>query len=100
MDLRKIFCSLALLTAVVSQPALAGAPAAKPAPATQTLQLATVPMKAHTAEDLSASVTETTRQENVGFRIEELLEPKACPSGGNATFTWKLIDGCQDGWGI
>jgi hypothetical protein len=102
MDLCNGFCSLVLLTTVATQPALAaGAPAAKPEPAVQTVQLADIPMKGMPDDDPSASATQTTRRDNVGFRLEELLEPKAsCPQGGNATFTWTITDGCLDGVGL
>jgi hypothetical protein len=102
MDLRTGFCSLVLLTAVSAQPVLAAeAQVAKPAPVAQTLQLADVPMKGMFAEDSSASVTQTTRRDDVGFDIDELLSPKAtCPPAGNATFTWTIIDGCGDGQGL
>ena len=102
MNLRNGFCSLVLLTAVATPPVLAAeAQAAKPAPATQTLQLADVPMKGLFAEDSSASVTQTIRRDNVGFDLDELLSPKAtCPPAGNATFTWTVIDGCGDGLGL
>jgi hypothetical protein len=97
----KTFCSLALLTMVAIQPALAaGAPATKPRPADQTIQLTDIPMHSLTVDDPSAVTVETTSRDNVGFRPEELLEAKACPQGGNATFTWKLTDRCSDGVGI
>jgi hypothetical protein len=102
MKLRKGIFPLVLLTAVATQPVLAaGAPAAKPGSTVETLQLANVPMRGLTAEDSSASATQTTRRDDVGFDLDELLAPKAtCPPAGNATFTWTIIDGCQDGLGL
>jgi hypothetical protein len=101
MDFRNGLCSLVVLTAVATQPALAaGAPSAQPKPAMQTLQLADIPMKESIAEDPSEISVQTTRRDDVGFQLEELLEPKACTPGGNATFTWTITDGCIDGLGI
>lgn len=101
MVFRKTFCSLVLLTAFAIQPALAaGAPAAKPAPAAQTVQLADVPMRGVAADDPAAITIQTTSRDNVGFNPAELLEAKACPQGGNATFTWTITDGCGDGFGL
>jgi hypothetical protein len=100
MDLRNGFGLLVLLTAIATQPALAAGPVEKAASAVQTIQLADVPMRGMTADDPSASTIPTTRQDNVGFKLEELLQPKACPQGGNATFTWTIIDGCVDGSGL
>jgi hypothetical protein len=101
MTIRKAICFLILLTLVAIQPALAaGAPAAKPAPAVESLQLANVPMKSLTADDDSATAIQTTPRDDVGFRVEELFEAKACPTGGNATFTWTIVDGCADGVGL
>jgi hypothetical protein len=101
MNLRNSLCSLVVLTVVAIQPALAaGAPAAKPKPAVQAIQLADVPMTGLLADDPSASTLQTTSQDNVGFNPGELFEPKACPQGGNATFTWTITDGCGDGLGL
>jgi hypothetical protein len=101
MNLRNGFCALALLITVATQPALAGgAPAAKPQPDVQMIELATIPSLALTADDPSVSTVQTTRADNVGFQLEELLAPKACPQGGTATFSWTIIDGCSDGVGI
>jgi hypothetical protein len=101
MNLRNGFCALGLLIAIATQPALAvGAPAAKPQPDVQMIELATIPSLALTADDPSASTVQTTRADNVGFQLEELLAPKACPQGGTATFSWTIIDGCSDGVGI
>jgi hypothetical protein len=101
MDLRKGLCSLILLTAVATLPALAAkAPAANSKPAVETIQLANVPMKGFTDGDPSAVATQATRPDDVGFQLEELLAPKACPQGGNATFTYTIKDGCVDGLGI
>lgn len=101
MKLRMGFCFLVVLTVAAIQPALAaGAEAAKARPAVETLQLVDVPMKG-----LAAGAAEKTLQatpgDDVGFDLSELFSPKAsCPSGGNATFTWTIKDGCSDGEGI
>ena len=100
MQIRKSLCCITLLFVAAIQPALAvGANAAKPVAAVETLQLANAPMKGIAAEDLAAPI-QATAQDNVGFRVEELFEAKACPTGGNATFTWTIIDGCVDGQGL
>jgi hypothetical protein len=102
MNIRKGFCFLALLTAVAVQPVVAaGAPAAKPRPAVETLQLANVPMKGPAVEELSARTIQTAPGDDVGFDLGELLAPKvSCPPSGNATFTWTIKDGCGDGSGL
>jgi hypothetical protein len=101
MNLRNGFCALLLLVTVAVQPGLAaGAPAAKPKPAVQMIQIADIPTRETAADDLSANVTQTTPRDDVGFRFEELLAPKACQQGGNATFTWTVVDNCFDGLGI
>lgn len=103
MSLSKSLCSIVLLTAaaaVTVQPALAAeAQAAKPRPVVESLQIVDVPARGGAAE---ASESVTTARDHVGFRIEELFEPKmaACPPSGNATFTWTITDGCADGVGI
>lgn len=101
MSLSKGLCSIVLLTAAAAQPALAAeAQAAKPRPVVESLQIVDVPARGG-AEDAAESVTQATARDHVGFRIEELFETKmACPSGGNATFTWNITDGCADGVGI
>ena len=44
---------------------------------------------------------QTTSRDDVGFDLSELFAEKtSCPSGGNATFTWTVKDGCVDGLGI
>ncbi len=97
MNIRKASCFLILMTAVAIQPVLAaGAPAAKPAPAADSMQLVDHPMKGVDTGD----TIQTTSKDNVGFDINELFEAKACPTGGNATFTWTIIDGCHDGEGL
>jgi hypothetical protein len=96
MKIRNAFCCLTLLTITAIQPALA----AKPAPAVESLELANVPMKSAAADEKSAVTVKTTPGDDVGFRVEELFEAKACPSGGNATFTWTILDGCGDGQGL
>jgi hypothetical protein len=101
MNLRKGLYAVILSIAVAAQPALAAeASTAKPEPSVQTIKLADVPMKELAAEASSASANQTTRQDNVGFSIEELFAPKTCPSGGNASFTWTIKDGCFDGLGV
>lgn len=101
MKFRNILCAFALLTVIAILPALAaGAPAAKPKPVGTTIQLADVPMRGLAADDPSAITVQATSEDNVGFHPEELLEPKACPQGGNATFTWTIGDRCGDGVGI
>ena len=103
MLIRRGLCCLVLLAAVAFQPALAAEdPIEKAKPGVQTIQLADVPMRGSIHEEPDAVTIQTTRQDNVGFQLEELfLEPKAaCPSGGNATFTWKVTDNCFDGWGL
>ena len=102
MNIRNALCSLVVLTGVAIQPALAaGAPAAKPKPVLQTIQLADVPIRGLIADDSSEAAIQTTSRANVGFQIEELLESKAaCPQGGNATFTWTVSDRCGDGLGL
>jgi hypothetical protein len=101
MNIRKSFCFLVLLTVVAIQPALAAGPhAAKPLAGGDTAQLANVPMKS-LIEDESAVTVQTTPRDDVGFDLSELFSQKAsCPGGGNATFTWTIIDGCVDGFGI
>jgi len=99
MKICKSLCSLVLLTAIAVSPVLAaGAPSAKPI--VQPVQIADVPARGGAAGDPSASTVQTTRSEDVGFDPAELFAPKACPQGGNATFTWTIIDGCIDGLGI
>ena len=98
MNIRKGLCFLVLSATVAVSPALA-ADAAKARPTTETLQLVDVPMKG------LAGAPEKTREarpgDNVGFEVGELFTEKAsCPSGGNATFTWTIKDGCVDGEGI
>jgi hypothetical protein len=101
MQIRKSLCCLTLLSVTALQPVLAaGTNAAKPTPAVESLQLADAPMKGLTAAEDSAVTTQTTARDNVGFRVEELFEAKACPTGGNATFTWTIVDGCGDGQGL
>lgn len=102
MNILKGFCLLALLAVIAIQPALAaGAEAAKARPTMETLDLANVPMKGLTAADASEKTLRTTPGDDVGFDLSELFSPKAtCPSGGNATFTWTIQDGCVDGLGI
>jgi len=100
MTIRESFCFLTLLTVIAVQPALAAAHAAKPTPGVESLQLSNVPMKGLTADDESAVTIRTTPRDDVGFRVEEIFEPKACPQGGNATFTWTVRDGCFDGQGL
>jgi hypothetical protein len=97
MNIRKAICFLVLMTAVAIQPSLAaGAPAAKPAPAAESLQLVDVPMKGIEVGE----TIKTTPRDDVGFSVGELFEAKSCPTGGNATFTWTILDGCNDGLGI
>ncbi len=99
MNLRTGLCTLMLSNAIAVLPALAAeASTARSEPAVQTIRLADVPMKKLAPED--ASTTQATREDNVGFNLEELFAPRACPSGGNATFTWTIKDGCFDGLGI
>lgn len=105
MKIRKGLCLLTLGTVIAIQPALAaGAPSGKPKPAASdaaVLQLADVPMKGLTAADEAAATLKTTPRDDVGFDISELFSEKAaCPSGGNATFTWTISDNCVDGYGI
>ncbi len=102
MNIRKGLCLLVLSTVVAIQPALAaGEEAAKTKPATETLQLVDVPMEGLAAGAAAEKAHEATVGEDVGIDLAELLAPKAsCPSGGNATFTWTIIDGCGDGVGI
>jgi hypothetical protein len=102
MTIRKGFCLFALLILTLIQPVLAaGADAAKARPAVETLQLATVPMKGLTAEGPAEKTLQATPGDDEGFDLGELLAPKTtCPTGGNATFTWTIKDGCVDGLGL
>ena len=101
MSIRKGLCCLVLLTAVAFQPALATEdPVEKSTPVVQRLQLAEVPMSEPIDEEPSAITIQTTPRDNVGFEVGELFLPKACPQGGNATFTWKITDSCFDGVGV
>jgi hypothetical protein len=97
MDLRNGFCVVALLTTLAAQPALAAGAADRSTP--QAPRLADVPMKGAAAEAAAGTLVSTPGDE-IGFHPGELLEPKACPPPGNATFTWTIIDGCADGLGI
>jgi hypothetical protein len=100
MNIRRGFCLLVLSSVVAIQPALAAGPeAAKAKPAVETLQLVDVPMKG--LAGATEKTLQTTPGDDVGFDLSELLTAKAaCPGGGNATFTWTIIDGCVDGLGI
>ncbi len=102
MNIRKGLCLLVLSTVAAIQPALAaGAEAAKAKPAVETLQLVDVPMRGLAGGVVAEKAHEATPGEDVGIDLAELLAPKAsCPGGGNATFTWTIIDGCGDGFGI
>ena len=100
MDLRSASCTLVVLTALAVQPALAAAPVEKPAPSVQALHLAEVPMKDSVADNRPGNTLQATDRDNVGFQIGELFEAKACPGPGNATFTYTIGDGCQDGIGL
>jgi hypothetical protein len=102
MKILKGFCLVVLLTVAAMQPVLAaGAPAPKPGPAVETLQLANVPMKGLGVGDAAEKTLQATSRDNVGFDLGELLVPKTtCPTGGNATFTWTIKDACLDGDGI
>src|SRR3954462_1910403 len=99
MNFRKGFCLLVLLAVVAMQPALAaGAHPAKPLSGGEGAQLVALSVKSLAAEGLTV---QTTPRDDVGFDLSELFSAKAsCPSGGNATFTWTIKDGCLDGLGI
>ena len=99
MNIRKGLCLLVLLAVVAMQPALAaGAHPAKPLFGGDAAQLVDLPVKSLAAD---GPTVQTTPRDDVGFDISELFAAKAsCPSGGNATFTWTVRDGCDDGLGI
>jgi len=60
-----------------------------------------VPMKGLAVNGAAEKTIQSTSGDDVGFDLSELFAPKAsCPGGGNATFTWTIIDGCADGVGI
>src|SRR4051812_9131326 len=102
MNIRKGFCLLVLLAVVAIQPALAaGSHPAKPLSGGDTAQLVDVPMKGLAVDGAAEKTLQTTPGDDVGFDLSELFSAKAsCPSGGNATFTWTIKDGCLDGLGI
>jgi hypothetical protein len=99
MNIRKGLCLPVLLAVVAIQPALAaGAHSQKPLSGGDTAQLVDVPVKGLAAD---GPTIQTTPRDDVGFDLSELFSEKAsCPSGGNATFTWTVRDGCDDGLGI
>src|SRR3954447_20639423 len=99
MNFRKGLCLLVLLAAVAMQPVLAaGAHPAKPLSGGEAAPLVDLPVKSLAAE---GPTVQTTPRDDVGFDLSELFSAKAsCPSGGNATFTWTVKDGCVDGLGI
>lgn len=102
MNIRKSLCLLVLLALVAIQPALAaGSQATKPLAGGDTAQLVDVPMKGLAVNGAAEKTIQTTSRDDVGFDLSELFSAKAsCPSGGNATFTWTIKDGCVDGDGI
>ncbi|HEY0558172.1 MAG TPA: hypothetical protein VGG20_28230 [Thermoanaerobaculia bacterium] len=97
MNIRKAICFLILMTAVAIQPALAAGPhAPRPVTGADPMLIVDVPAKGVAVE----KTIQTTPGDDVGFSIGELFETKACPGGGNATFTWTIFDNCVDGEGI
>lgn len=102
MNIRKGVCLPVLLAVVAMQPALAaGSHSVKPLPGGETAQIVDAPAKGLAANGAAEKTLQTTPGDDVGFDLSELFSEKAsCPSGGNATFTWTVRDGCDDGLGI